>query len=569
MLNWNKISISIKTAFICALVVLTCLILTAFFTINKQTSLVDHILENYRTMIQNIFESQGQKDMSSLRSRHEINTKISSGLSGYFVYNFDTEGLKNNLANLLELPDIVAIIITDTDKKPFVALWKEGKQIQSGEKVAESLTLDQNHMFSREIFYDKEKVGDVALFYTDKLLTQQLTENEQSLQSKTENLIGTINEKAGAAIYMQIAAFAVVIIILMVTLGMTLKLLVIDRLKKITAGMKDIAEGEGDLTKRLSDKYDDEIGELRNWFNTFVEKIQAIILDVTEGASNLDKESTQLADLSKNMKEDADQTSSKANNVSRSSHEMSGNMHSVAAAMEEASVNINMVASAAEEMNVTINQIATNTDQAQKITENAVQQTAKATDQVATLGAAAEGIGKVLETISEISEQVNLLALNATIEAARAGEAGKGFAVVANEIKDLAKQTAEATGEIRGKVEGIQNSTAGTVSRIEEIAQIVNEVSGLVTTIATAIEEQSQATNEIAQNVAQASEGITEVNQNVADSNISVGAIAEEIGEVNSAASKITQNSEMVSESAAQLSHLSNQLAKMVGRFKV
>jgi methyl-accepting chemotaxis protein len=113
----------------------------------------------------------------------------------------------------------------------------------------------------------------------------------------------------------------------------------------------------------------------------------------------------------------------------------------------------------------------------------------------------------VVETITEISEQVNLLALNATIEAARAGEAGKGFAVVANEIKELAKQTSAATLEIKEKIQNIQGSTDGTVKGINEISEVIRSVNEIVGTIATAVEEQSAATKEIASNIAQASRG--------------------------------------------------------------
>jgi methyl-accepting chemotaxis protein len=118
------------------------------------------------------------------------------------------------------------------------------------------------------------------------------------------------------------------------------------------------------------------------------------------------------------------------------------------------------------------------------------------------LGEAANTIGKVIETNTDISEQVNLLALNTTIEAARAGEAGKGFAVVANEIKELAKQTANATQEIKEKIGGIQGTTSTTVRQITEITQVITIVNDVVTNIATAVEEQSAATLEIADNVA-------------------------------------------------------------------
>ncbi len=568
-MGWKKLSISFKAALINSAVVLALLVFVAGFIITKERSLVQFILTQYQEMIQQTIDHQAERDIRSLKERHAINTKICSGMSGYFVYNFDTEGLQQNLQSLLALPDIAAIQINDIEGKPFVAMWKNGGQIQKGNAVAEDVVLDSSKMFSEDILYDKEVIGKVQLFYTDKLLQDQIEESKQKIQGEVDTLGSQIDRNIKTSEYAQIGAFIFVVIALIVTIIFTLRFIVIVRLQKITSGLRDIAEGEGDLTKRLTDQMDDEIGELCSWFNHFVEKIQNIIRDVSEGAQELDSASDKLAELSGYMREDAMQTSEKAGIVSGSSEEMSDNMNSVAAAMEEASTNINMVASAAEEMNVTISQISGNTEQALKITVNAVSQTESASKQVNELGLAAEGIGKVLETISEISDQVNLLALNATIEAARAGDAGKGFAVVANEIKDLAKQTAQATGEIRLKIEGIQDSTKGTVSRIEQIAQVVDEVNAIVSTIATSIEEQSAATREIASNVAQASEGILEVNDNVAHSNISVRAISQEIGEVTDAANKISGNSTMVSESAEKLSRLSNQLNLMVGRFKV
>lgn len=562
-------SISFKTALINSAVVLLLLALVGGFIITRQGSLVQFILVQYQDMIQQIFETQTARDGRSLQERHAINAKICSGMSGYFVYNFDTDGLKNNLKSLLALPDVVVIEVRDADGKPFVALWKDKGQVMTGASVGDGIALDSSKMFSEDIQYDNKTIGKIQFYYTDGLLVQQLQESKQKLQGEVDKLGTVIEGNIRSAKYSQIIAFVLVVCFLILTIFFTLKFIVITRLQDITGNLRDIAEGEGDLTKRLAVKSKDEIGELCSWFNLFVEKIQTIIKDVSVGSQELDGASKSLADLAEYLKQDAAQTSRKAGNVSVSSEGMSDNMNSVAAAMEEAATNINMVASAAEEMNVTICQISENTLQALKITVNAVSQTESASSQVDELGRAAVGIGKVLETISEISEQVNLLALNATIEAARAGEAGKGFAVVANEIKALAKQTAEATGEIKQKIEGIQDSTQGTVSHIEQIAKVVDEVNSIVSTIATSIEEQSAATREIASNVAQASEGITEVNENVAQSNLSVRAISQEIGEVTQAANKISDNSKMVSTSAEKLSNLSNQLNLMVRRFKI
>ena len=131
------------------------------------------------------------------------------------------------------------------------------------------------------------------------------------------------------------------------------------------------------------------------------------------------------------------------------------------------------------------------------------------------LGQAAQEIGQVTETITNISAQTNLLALNATIEAARAGTAGKGFAVVANEIKELARQTAEATEDIKARIAGIQDSTGTAISDIGQITTVIKDVGGIVASIAAAIEEQATVTKDVAGNIAQASTGVRDANQHV------------------------------------------------------
>ena len=338
---------------------------------------------------------------------------------------------------------------------------------------------------------------------------------------------------------------------------------------RVVAGLKDVAEGEGDLTTRLDIKYKDEVGDLSHWFNTFMDNLQKMIRNIVGNAETLDRSSSELSSLSERMSNNSNEMSAKSNSVAASSEEMSANMNSVAAAMEEASTNVGMVATSAEEMTSTINEIAQNSEKARTITSEAVSRAQDASARVDELGNAAKEIGKVTEAITEISEQTNLLALNATIEAARAGEAGKGFAVVANEIKDLARQTAEATQEIKEQISGIQSSTSGTVSEIEEILKVINDVNEIVTTIATAVEEQSLTTKEIANNVSQASKGIQEVNENVSQSSAVSAEIAKEITDVNQAAGEMSNSSSQMNLSSSDLSKLAAELKEMVSRFKI
>jgi methyl-accepting chemotaxis protein len=344
---------------------------------------------------------------------------------------------------------------------------------------------------------------------------------------------------------------------------------IVRALKEMITSFQDIAEGEGDLTKRIEIQSKDEIAELAGWFNTFLEKLQVMIKKIADNSNQVDRSSSDLSDIASAMSSGATETSSRANNVSVAAEEMSTNLNNVAAAMEQSSTNTSMVATAAEEMTATINEIAQNAENARSISDQAVSKAGEASDQMDELGQAANGIGKVVETITEISEQVNLLALNATIEAARAGDAGKGFAVVANEIKELAKQTSEATLEIKEKIGHIQSSTDGTIKGIDEISKVISNVNEIVRTIATAVEEQSTATQEIATNIAQATLGIQEVNENVNQSSTVATEITSDIAVVNQSSSEIASSSEQVKVSADDLKRMATELSTIVGSFKI
>ncbi len=313
----------------------------------------------------------------------------------------------------------------------------------------------------------------------------------------------------------------------------------------------------------------DEFAELSTTFNSFLGNVKRVVFDIQGSARGMTDSSNVLSSLAEGLQEGAASASERTNTVAAAAEEMSVNMNSVAAASEEASTNVNMVATATEEMTATISEIAANTDEASTIATAAVAQARSATGKVDVLGKAANEISKVTEVISEISEQTNLLALNATIEAARAGEAGKGFAVVANEIKELARQTSDATQEIKQQIEDIQTSTDETVTEIREITEVIDKVNEIVSTITKAIEEQAATTGEIGTNVMQAAEGIAEVNENVAQVSTVAGGIAGDINEISVVTDEITRSSSQLNDSSVSLAGLATKLQEMASRFKV
>ncbi len=443
-------------------------------------------------------------------------------------------------------------------------------------------------------------------------------------------MIAKINEAEALAPVKAMQKLSALIIlisaVIIVFIALLMLRLVMVPIKVVVANLRELSQGEGDLTRRLkvdcpvcsdvkkcntpscksygkndlcweisgsrSDNPDclevvsgkitncedcevykqanyDELQELSTNFNSFIHKLQNMFKEVVQGVVTISSATTELSAIAEQMSGSADNVSNQSNTVATAAEEMSVNMDSVAAATEETTTNINIVASAAEEMTSTISDVNNNTDQASKVTAEAVEEAKSATTKVQQLGLAASEISKVTEVITDISGQTNLLALNATIEAARAGDAGKGFAVVANEIKELAKQTADATGQIKSQIEDIQNSTSETVTQIERITLVINNVNDTVSTITGAVREQATATDEIAANVAQAAQGLSEVNENVAQSSAVAGQIAQDITHVSQASTEMSTSSTEVQKSATELSETTEKLKNLVGGFKL
>jgi methyl-accepting chemotaxis protein len=329
---------------------------------------------------------------------------------------------------------------------------------------------------------------------------------------------------------------------------------------------------QGDVTQDVPEAMrgrKDELGELACAMQAMTDSLRRLLGGISSGVQTLATSATQLSAVSSQTASGVASMSEKANGVAAAAEEASASTMSVAAGMEQSSSSLTSVASATEEMSATVGDIASNTARARTTSEQATSKAVAISEQMLKLGDAAREIGQVTETITNISAQTNLLALNATIEAARAGAAGKGFAVVANEIKELARQTSEATEDIKARIADMQNSTGKAITNIDQITAVIKDVGGIVTSIAAAIEEQAAVTKDVAGNIAQASAGVRDANLHIAQTAEVSEAIARDIAGVNKDVADIRRGGEQVQASAVDLSLLAEQLKNQVAQFRM
>lgn len=339
-------------------------------------------------------------------------------------------------------------------------------------------------------------------------------------------------------------------------------------LQETIAMLKDIAEGEADLTKRLDESRPDEFGQLARWFNTFANRLQGIIQEFTVNSQTLNGSSSELSTVASTLADGAMEATGQSSTVAAAAEEMSVNMNNIATSTSEVSQNIQSVARSIDELTTSIDDVAKNAEKSAAVAGEAAGLATISNEKVAALGGAANEIGKVIEVIQDIAEQTNLLALNATIEAARAGEAGKGFAVVATEVKELAKQTAAATDDIRQRIEGIQGSTGEAVCAIREISNVINNVNDVAGTIASAVEQQSKTTQTISRNIAQTASAAEMVANGVNESAAASQEITRSIAKVDTVLQQTSDGAQRSKSAGEEFSSLAGKMASLVCQFK-
>ena len=398
---------------------------------------------------------------------------------------------------------------------------------------------------STDVVTDRSKaVAEVSqAIQLNSTLQQQLSDSGEQLEATAKQAEQASTSKARRATRITVAICAMSLVILFLA-SVTLVRTISGSLNRLTIMIHDIAEGEGDVTKRLevAESFErDELGEVSRLFNLFMDKLQELLRVVMSQTRKLTAASDQLLGSSRQITANSGETAAQALEVTRLTSHVSQNLQSLSTGTGE--------------MTTTINDIAQQTSKAAKAASSAVDTVRVASDTVTTLGRSSAEISMVVKVITSIAQQTNLLALNATIEAARAGDAGKGFTVVAGEVKELARQTAKATEDISDKIAAIQANSAKAVDAIGTVSGVIHKIDEISAAIAAAVEEQSATTAEMTRNAGEAANAAGDITAN--------------LGRVAEAANGTSSQAKEAEETAREWASIAAQLGKLMGQFKI
>ena len=379
------------------------------------------------------------------------------------------------------------------------------------------------------------------------------------IEDDTPNAVGSIqlyvdetsiDQELSSLMWSIIAKTMLLDILLVSALYLIITRLVTNPLGDVADALENIARGEGNLTRRLQTKTDDEIGLVASSFNEFVDKIQTLVLAIQSTAQQATSLSSSVCSASNTNREFLDQQQLETDQVATAITQMS-------ASSKEIENNVSLTAESA-------NQASENADNVSQIIQTSIrsinslsEQLEHAVSVVAEVEKDVEGIGSVMDVIRGIAEQTNLLALNAAIEAARAGEQGRGFAVVADEVRALASRTQESTSQIQSTIQKLQSgantavevmnqSQKSSVTSVEHaqssgdsiagILDSTNNINDMASQIAAAVGEQTKVAEELSSNInriVEAGHGSLEQIARMADDSTQMHELAEKLNQLS------------------------------------
>lgn len=537
---------SITTRFI-ALTVMT---LTLILSISSIIG-----LNNTINKLNTLYNKQSQLITENSRNKGTLLLDVISKISPESILGKDLYAIKSFADPICDDPDVASVEIFDKDDNTLYM----AKSDDFSELASHDI-----EFYQREVKTDPEKMGvaintgRVKLGFSKKSLNSITQKNKAALRKdKTYNIIFSVLQGV-------ITNFIIAFI-----LFIGFRKLIIKPLNGIHERVKDIAEGEGDLTLRINIEEKTEIGDLAEQINIFISNVHNLVQKIAQSSVELSESTKKIESVSKETRGNTESVSEQSLSVTENADQAAENMRNVASSTGTISSSIASVATSIEQMSATVNEIARSCQKETQIADTANIQAKSTNEKIKHLEESANKIGKVLDIITDIADQTNLLALNATIEAASAGEAGKGFAVVANEVKELAKQTSQATNEISTQIDDIRTNTHSSVDAIDKITTMVVDLNSISLTILNAVEEQSATINEISKNVSNVNRESNEMSSVVQTSAQGMNDISTKIHAVNEALKNINAAINHVEQNTVELTGITQNLQHSVDKFKI
>lgn len=445
--------------------------------------------------------------------------------------------IKKEHADILTFEESDAVEQITTIREQFINNFEELKKVHGSDK------------WRTDIYLVKTKIA-LVLVKIKRNLDILVDEQRKLIETESYSLLEFVH---GTKVF--VYTMLVVGLALGFLLAWAVSFVITCPLNQAVDAMKEISEGDGDLTLRLKVTGTDEIGQLAKSFNGFITKVQNVVREVTASTSQLSAAAEEMSMITAETRTGVQRQQSETSSVAAAVNEMNSTVHEVAGNAETAA----SAASQADTQSAQGKQIVSSTVSSISTLAAEVE---KASQVIGQLEKDTDSIGTVLEVIRGIAEQTNLLALNAAIEAARAGEQGRGFAVVADEVRSLASRTQESTQEIQDMIERLQKGSRDAVTAMQsgkERAQLT-------------VDQASQAENaltEISAAVAQ----INEMNAHIAEASRQQGDVVEEINQnivnITQVADDSANGAEQLSTASQEMANLAVNLENQVSQFKI
>lgn len=486
-----------------------------------------------------------QKSDANLVKLHQIkellNTAVSTG-EEEFIQNADM--LKKEILNNVE---------------SIIVLWleqsRESQKIRGQFKQYYDVAYEvSNGMLTGTLDMSKMTVKIDLMNSSLKTVTESMEELSIKALHDFNETVEASNSDAQKALKLGMLVTGITIAILLL-LGWSTASSIGTALRSLLGSLKDIASGDGDLTKRIEKTSNDELGDVVDWFNQFVDKLHNSISDVVKSTTPLTALSSDLGNLTS-------ETLSISSEQNRATEQVSLVVEEMVSSVQAVSNNANSASQAANQADKAAKDGREIVDKTVASIIGLAEEVERAGEVIRKLESDTENVGTILDVIKGIAEQTNLLALNAAIEAARAGEQGRGFAVVADEVRTLASRTQDSTQEIQKVIEELQ---AAARSAVEVMGQSKQRAQ-------TSVEQASQTGESLAA-ITERVEAITEMNMQIAtaaeEQERAAHSIKENVMGIKDTSEATMRSIQKVEEASSSLVEISGNLQRVTGEFKV